>query len=172
MLGRMRLTFLPRISVNERISSGSSGIGGFTLPELLITILLISILFTLGLLFSTGMRQTRKMRDYEIAIALARQAIEVLRSAPFELIDDADAGPDSIEHDLNTGSGDGDLLEPEFTVNMIRYERSVEVLNVEPIEEDGIPPGLKYVKVIVHWQAPDGTEIVPYEIVTTISNLN
>ncbi|HNW35901.1 MAG TPA: prepilin-type N-terminal cleavage/methylation domain-containing protein, partial [Candidatus Ozemobacteraceae bacterium] len=59
----------------------------FTLPEVLITILLISILFSLGIVFSMGMRHTRKARDYETAIGLAQQAVDALRSVPFNTLD-------------------------------------------------------------------------------------
>lgn len=145
---------------------------GFSLPELLVTLLLISVLFTLGLIFSTGLRQTRHMRDYEIAIALARQAIEVLRAAPFELIDEEDAAENSSEYDLNNSSGPEDLLQPEFNVNNIKYTRKVEVKNVPSPDPAGTPLGLKHVKVTVLWTTIDGKEVPPYEITTTIANMN
>ena len=79
----------------------------FTLPEILITILLLSILFSLGIVFTMGMRQTRKVKDYETAIGLAQQAIDGLRAVPFGTLDDEDAGEFSGETDVNTGGAPG-----------------------------------------------------------------
>jgi prepilin-type N-terminal cleavage/methylation domain-containing protein len=144
----------------------------FSLPEVLITILLISILFGLGIIFSSGLRQTRKMRDWEIAISLAQQAVEVLRASPFALLDDEDAGENSAERDLNHDAGPRDLLKPTFVVNGITYQRTVEVTNVAPPDPKGTPIGLKYVKISVKWKPPDGENIPPYEIITTIADIN
>jgi len=144
---------------------------GFTLPEVLITLLLISILFTLGIIFMAGLRGTKKMRNYEIAITLAQQAIEVLRAAPFQTIDDADAGRDSVESDLNSQNGSSDLLEPTHQAGSIKYDRKVEVTDIPPMEKDGTPPGLKHVKVSVSWTPPD-EEKITYELTSTIADTN
>ncbi len=146
----------------------------FTLPEVLITIILISILFLLGVVFSSGLRHSRKQRTFEIGIGLAQQAIETLRAAPFGLLDDEDAPGHSLEEDLNTSSGAGDLLEPVFVSNNVRYERKVEVLNVPPANDikGATPTGLKAVRVTVRWKGPEDEHAEPYVITTTIANLN
>ena len=109
------------------------------------------------------------MREYEIAIALAQQAIEALRAARFDLLDDADAGELSVETDFNTAKGVHDLFEPMFMSGEVRYDRSVLVEDFPAAETDGTPPGLKYVKVTVKWAAPDG-ERLAYEVTTTVAN--
>ncbi len=147
---------------------------GLTLPEVLITILLISILFSLAIVFSTNLRATKKMRNKEIAIALAQQAVEALRASPYDLLDDADQSDmkeRSIEYDLNTSSGLSDLLEPAFNAGGVKYERKVEVTNVPPVQSEGTPICLKHIRVQVKWTTPDG-EKLNYEITTAISNFN
>jgi len=148
-----------------------SGDRAFSLPEVLITVLLISILFSLGIVFTSGLKSTKKMRNYEIAIALAQQAIEVLRAAPFCLIDDEDAKEKSVETDLNTSKGDNDILEPTYSTGGVKYERKVEVTNVPPLIKDGTPVNLKHVRVIVKWVTPDNDK-ANYEVTTTIADLN
>lgn len=150
----------------------AAGGKGFSLPELLITIILISILFALAIVFSSSLRQTRKLRDYEIAIALAQQAIEILRGAPFSTLDDADAGSESLEADFNTDSGPGDQFVPVFITNNIRYERKVEVTEAPSSKETTPGIGLKCVRVSVKWFTPTGEDIQPFEIVTTIADCN
>jgi len=163
----------------ESTDGGFSPDQGFTLPEVLITLLLLSILFCIAIVFSSNFRHTRKTRDYEIAIALAQQAIDALRAAPFATIDDADSKKaggsgsyESVETDLNNDNGKNDLLKPKFILGNVTYERNVEVCDVEPKNKKGPPLGLKYVKVTVTWKTPDGEEIQPYEITTTIADLN
>jgi len=146
----------------------------FTLPEVLITLILISILFLLGTVFSSGLRHSRKQRTYETAIGLAQQAVEVLRAAPFVTIDDEDAPGRSVEEDLNTSNGENDLLEPVFISNNIKYERKVEVVNVPPANnvKGATPVGLKAVRVTVKWKGTEDEHAEPYIITTTIANLN
>jgi len=149
----------------------------FTLPEILITILLISILFSLGIVFSMGMRHTRKARDYETAIGMAQQAVDALRSVPFNTLDDEDAGEFSAETDFNTSSsavsGSADLFEPTFKAGGSTYERKVEVTGVpSPGGPLGTPLKIKFLKVTVKWKTPEGEEPDPYVISTTIADLN
>lgn len=150
--------------------------GGFTLPEVLITILLISILFSLGIVFTMGMRQTRKARDYETAIGLAQQAVDALRAVPFGTLDDEDAGEFSAEVDFNTAgsaSSSADLFEPVFKAGGSTYERKVEVSAVpSPAGPTGTPLKIKFVKITVKWKTPEGEEPEPYVISTAIADLN
>lgn len=145
---------------------------GYTLPELLITILLLSILFLLSIIFSSGLNQAKRLRDYSVAVALAQQAIEIARAAPFKLLDDADAKNDSVETDLNTASGDNDALVPEFESGGIKYQRSVEIHDVMALEDNSRPIGLKHVKVTVNWKPLDGGKPEPFVVSTTIADMN
>ena len=144
---------------------------GFSLPEVLITIVLMSILFSLGVIFISSMGTTKKMRSFETAVALAQQAIELMRASPYDQLDDADAKDNSVEYDLNNSNNGIDLMEPTFNAGSIKYTRKVEVTNVPGANSDGTPIKLKLVKVSVKWVTPDGDH-VPYEITTTISDLN
>ncbi len=155
----------------------TTGRRAFTLPEILITILLISILFSLGIVFSMGMRQSRKVRDYETAIGLAQQAVDALRAVPFNTLDDEDAGDFSAETDFNTSgspaSGSADLFEPTFKAGGSVYERKVEITGAPaPGGPLGTPLKIKFLKVSVKWKTPDGDEPEPYVISTAIADLN
>lgn len=157
---------VPR-NLNRRVSK----LEGFTLPELLITILLISILFTVAVLLTSGNRTSQKMRNYELAVSLAQQAIEAVRAAPFELLDDADAGAKSVETDFNTLNAGVDLFKPSFNTNSIRYNRLLEIDDIPPKVKDGTPVRLKLVRVVVSWKPPEGDKVT-YEITTTVSDIN
>lgn len=145
---------------------------GYSLPELLITILLLSVLIILALVFSNGMNQTKRLRDYSVAVAFAQQAIEVIRAAPFSLLDDADASNNSVETDFGKSSGVKDLLEPEFISGSITYKRKVEIIDVMSKNDSKLPIGLKLVKVTVSWKPLDGAVVPPFIITTTVANLN
>ena len=88
----------------------------YTLPELLITILLLAILFTLGLIMSSGFDQSKKLRDYSVAVALAQQALEIARSSPYDILDDEDAGVNSLETDFNSVNGELPTAEGLYSV--------------------------------------------------------
>ncbi len=145
---------------------------GYTMPELLITILLLSILFLLAIIFSSGLNQSKRLRDYSVAVALAQQAIEIARAAPFKLLDDADAGVDSVENDLNASSGVDDALNPVFESGGIKYQRQVEIRDVMASEDDTRPIGLKFLKVTVNWKPLDGGKVEPFIVSTTIADMN
>lgn len=145
---------------------------GYSLPELLITILLLAILFTLAIIFSSGLNQSKKLRDYSIAVAFAQQAVEVARAAPFDLLDDADAGYNSVEADFNNTSDEGDGLVPEFYSGGIKYGRTVEISDVMAAEDKTRPIGLKLIKVTVTWKPLDGGKPEPFVITSTIANMN
>lgn len=145
---------------------------GFTLVEVLISILLISILFSLGILFSSSMNTTKRMRNYEVAISFAQQAIEAFRAAPFDTLDNADCGDKSLEADFNTETPGIDLFKPTLQAGNILYERSVNVESVDTADaKKGAAPRLKYLHVTVKWAPPDG-ERLTYEMTTTIADIN
>lgn len=144
----------------------------FTLVEVLIAILLISILFTLGVLFTSSNATTRKMRNFEYAIALAQQAVEVLRAAPFDTLDELDAHGKSLEADLNQDDPEPDQYRRTNRIGGIDYERTVTIEEVRHVDDKkGVNPRLKYVQVIVAWTPPDG-ERLTYKLTTTIADLN
>lgn len=145
---------------------------GFTLPELLITIILISILFSLAMVFMTSLRSSSKLRNSEIAVALAQQAIEACRGAPFALLDDADARENSLEYDFNNSHSGIDLYEPNFVSGQVKYDRKVEVVDVQPVISGGTPLGLKHVTVKVQLTLQNGEKPSPLIVTATISNLN
>jgi prepilin-type N-terminal cleavage/methylation domain-containing protein len=147
-------------------------VSAFTMPELLITILLLSILFTLAIIFSSGLGQSRRLRDYSVAVALVQQAIEVARSAPFKLLDDADAGKDSLETDFNTSTGENDPFIPAIDSGGITYDRQVEITDVMALEDKARPIGLKLLTVTVTWKTLDGGHPDPFIVTTTIADMN
>ncbi|EKD83025.1 MAG: hypothetical protein ACD_39C00932G0003 [uncultured bacterium] len=155
-------------SMRKSLASASA----YTMPELLITILLLSILFTLSIIFSSGLGQSRRLRDYSVAVALAQQAIEIARSAPFKLLDDADAGKDSLEIDLNTSTGENDPFLPEIESGGITYDRKVEITDVMALEDKERPIGLKLFTVTVNWKTLDGGKPDPFIVTTTIADMN
>lgn len=145
---------------------------GYTMPELLITILLLAILFSLAITFSSSLNQSKKLRDYSVAVALAQQAVEIARSAPFALLDDSDAGANSVEIDLNTAVDQNDSLNPDFNSGGIKYHRVVEITDVKAAEDKDRSIGLKLVKVTVEWKPLDGGKPEPFVIMSTIANMN
>lgn len=147
-------------------------ISGYTLPEILITMLLLGILFTLALTFSSSTSQSRRLRDYSIAVALAQQAIEVARAAPYKILDEVDAGEESLEYNFNNIQEVNNQFGSVFESNHIRYKRKVQIDDVMAAEDKECPVGLKRVKVTVEWQPPDGGKAEPFKIETLISDLN
>jgi prepilin-type N-terminal cleavage/methylation domain-containing protein len=145
---------------------------GYSLPELLITILLLSILFSLAIIFSSGMSQNRRLRDYSIAVAFAQQAVEIVRAAPYSLLDEVDAGENSVETDLNSNSGPQDHFESEFKSGGITYIRKVKIEDVMAKEDKERPIGLKLLTVRVDWKTLEGAEVEPFILKTTIADLN
>lgn len=145
---------------------------GYTLPELIITILLMGILFSLGLTFSSNMKQAQKLKDYSIAVALAQQAIEIVRSSSFELLDDEDVGNNSAEYDLNTDSGDEDGIKPNYDSGSTKYKRIVTITDIKTNETPNRSVGLKHVKVVIEWETDGGTKSEPFVMETTVADMN
>lgn len=144
----------------------------FTLPELLITILLLAILFTLGIIMISGFDQSRRLRDYSVAVALAQQALEIARSAPFEILDDEDAGNNSLETDFNSVNGDNDLIVPDYDSGYTKYHRRVEILDVKASTDVKRSIGLKTIKVTVEWKAEDTGKQEKFVTSSSIADIN
>ena len=145
---------------------------GYTLPELLITILLMGILFVLALTFSTSTRQSQRIRDYSVAVALAQQAIEIAKAAPFSIIDENDAGEESLEYNFNNIDQPNNIFGSIFVSNNVEYLREVIISDVMAAEDDTRPIGLKKMTVTVTWDPSDGGEQEPFIINTLIPDLN
>lgn len=143
----------------------------YTLPELLITILLMAILFTLGIIMSSGFDQSKKLRDYSVAVALAQQALEMARSAPFDILDDQDAGANSLEVDFNSVNGDNDLIVPDYDSGFAKYHRRVIIQDVKAADEKR-SIGLKTIKVVVEWSAGDSSKKESFDVSSTIADIN
>jgi prepilin-type N-terminal cleavage/methylation domain-containing protein len=150
----------------------SKNIKAFTLPELLITILLLAILFTLGIIMTSSFDQSKKLRDYSIAVALAQQAIEMARSSPFDLLDDEDAGANSLETDFNSVNGENDLIVPEYDSGFVKYNRQVEIRDVKASTDENRSVGLKTIKVTVRWKSDINGKNENFEVSSTIADIN
>ena len=144
----------------------------YTLPELLITILLLAILFTLGIILSSGFDHSKKLRDYSVAVALAQQAIEIARSTPFDLLDDENAGSNSLEYDFNSVNGDNDLIVPDYDSGFVKYHRSVEILDVKASTDEKRSIGLKTIKVTVDWKSAETGKKETFVVSSSIADIN
>ncbi len=144
----------------------------FTLPELLITILLLAILFTLGIIMTSGFDQSKKLRDYSVAVALAQQALEIARSAPFELLDDENAGSNSVETDFNSVNGDNDLIVPDYDSGFAKYHRHVEIKDVKAATDNQRSIGLKTITVTVEWNTDKSAKKEKFVVSSSIADIN
>lgn len=144
----------------------------FTLPELLITILLLAILFTLGIIMTSGFDQSKKLRDYSVAVALAQQALEIARSSPFEILDDEDAGSNSVETDFNSVNGENDLIVPDYDSGFAKYHRFVEIHDVKAATDNNRSIGLKTIKVTVEWNADESAKKEKFVVSSSIADIN
>lgn len=144
----------------------------YTLPELLITILLLAILFTLGIIMTSGFDNSKKLRDYSIAVALAQQAIELARSSPFDILDDEDAGSNSLEVDFNSVNGENDLIVPDYDSGFTKYHRQVEIQDIKSSSDDKRSIGLKTIKVTVEWKSNETGKIEKFVVDSSIADIN
>ncbi len=144
----------------------------YTLPELLITILLLAILFTLGLIMSSGFDQSKKLRDYSVAVALAQQALEIARSSPYDILDDEDAGANSLETDFNSVNGENDLIVPDYDSGFVKYHRTVVIKDVKAATDEKRSIGLKTINVTVEWKAADSGKNEKFTVSSSIADIN
>ncbi len=147
-------------------------IKGYTLPEVLITILLLAILFTLGIILTSGFDNSKRLRDYSVAVALAQQAIELARSSPFDILDDEEAGSNSFEVDINSQDGDNDLLVPDYDSGFTKYHRRVEIRDVKSSTDDKRSIGLKSIQVTVEWKSSENNKQEKFTVSSTIADIN
>lgn len=150
----------------------NKSVKAYTLPEVLITILLLAILFTLGIIMTSGFDQTKKLRDYSVAVALAQQAIEIARSAPFDILDDEEAGSNSLEVDFNSVNGENDLIVPDYDSGFVKYHRNVEIRDVKSAVDENRSIGLKTIRVTVEWKSVHTGKQEKFIINSTIADIN
>ncbi|NLM17403.1 MAG: prepilin-type N-terminal cleavage/methylation domain-containing protein [Candidatus Riflebacteria bacterium] len=144
----------------------------YTLPELLITVLLLAILLSLGIVFSSIMAKGQKNKSYAVALAFAQQAIELARGAPFEILSSSDAGEASVEYDLNNKSSDNDLLIPTLENGEAVYTRTVKIRDIKTKDDPDSNAGLKHISVKVEWISPENNKPDTLEINSLIANIN
>ncbi len=144
----------------------------YTLPELLITILLMAILFTLAIILTSGFDHSKKLRDYNVAVALAQQALEIARSSPYDLLDDETAGANSLETDFNSVNGDNDLIVPDYDSGFVKYHRNVEIRDVKASTDQNRSIGLKTIKVTVEWKSPETGKKEVFVVSSSIADIN
>ncbi|MBQ3643764.1 MAG: type II secretion system protein [Candidatus Riflebacteria bacterium] len=144
----------------------------YTLPELLITILLMAILFTLAIILTSGFDHSKKLRDYNVAVALAQQALEIARSSPYDLLDDETAGSNSLETDFNSVNGDNDLIVPDYDSGFVKYHRNVEIRDIKASTDQNRSIGLKTIKVTVEWKSPETGKKEVFVVSSSIADIN
>lgn len=148
---------------------------GFQFVEVLISVVLITVLFIVGMAVSQSLVGVKKVYDYEIAISLANQAVEAMRAARFrEVGSDKDGRRDTLVNDFGTAAnpfdqGLGERFVPQFDIKGVKYEREVSVTDV-PSKQPGQPSYLKLARVRVRWKAPESGEALVYEVVTTLAD--
>ena len=144
----------------------------YTLPELLITFLLLAILLTLGMIMTSGFDQSKKLRDYSVAVAFAQQALEIARAAPFDVLDDEDAGTSSLETDFNSVNGENDLIVPEYDSGFVKYYRHVEIKDVKAATDANRSIGLKSIRVSVEWKSVETGKKENFVVTSSIADIN
>lgn len=147
---------------------------GTTFIELLLAMALMGILFAVGMAISNSFQGVKKVREHELAVALAYQAFEAARAARFrEIGSPKDGRKDTLISDFSSNGNvfDGEKGEgfvPLVKIGNIEFKREVQVLDA-PSLLDGMSAGLKLIRVIVQWKAPDDGTPLTFEAVSTIA---
>ncbi len=148
---------------------------GVTFVELLVAMALMTLFFILGYAVSNSFSGVKKVRNYELAVALAGQAIEAARAARFrELGGDRDAKKDSLVADFQSGNDPYDLpnaegFQPVVRLGGVDFKRTVKVTEC-PSLINGLKSGLKLINVTVQWRAAEDGELLTYEAATTLAD--
>jgi len=147
---------------------------GTTFIEIMVAVALMAVLFQIGWAISNSFLGVKKVRNYEIAVALANQAIEAARAARFrELGSDKDGRKDTLLSDFSNSAGvyDGEKGEgfvPIIKVGDIEFKREVHILDAPSLLK-GMESGLKLIRVLVFWKAPEDGLPMVFEAVSTIA---
>jgi len=145
---------------------------GFTFIETLVAVFLLSMVFVMGWAISNSFLGVKKTRNYETAVSLANQAIEAVRAARFrEIGKNKDARKDTLLADFNSAGNvyDGEKGEgfiPVIKVGGTEFRREISVTDC-PSLIDGLPSGLKLIRVTIQWKASEDGYPMIFEAVTT-----
>ncbi len=139
---------------------------GLTIAELVIGIVILGLMliYTFSM-FSAEIGTISRTRDYSAAVLVAQETIESIKNFPFDKIDDADAGNESIESCLN-----GAAVSPQYqhivNIGRIAFERNVTITDVT--SASGLPLSLKAVELEVKWKSEDNKNL-SYRIATCVT---
>ncbi len=139
---------------------------GLTIAELVIGIVILGLMliYTFSM-FSAEIGTISRTRDYSAAVLVAQETIESIKNFPFDKIDDADAGNESIESCLN-----GTAASPQYqhivNIGKIAFERNVTITDVT--SASGLPLSLKAVELEVKWKSEDNKNL-SYRIATCVT---
>lgn len=145
---------------------------GFTLVEIMVAASLMSIIFVFGWAISNSFLGIRKVRNYEVAVSIAYQALDAIRAARFrELGADRDGRKDTLLADFQNPNNmfDGEKGEgfiPVVTVRDVEFKRQVFISDC-PSNIDGVASGLKLIRILITWKAPEDGSAMTFEVVTT-----
>lgn len=142
--------------------------------ELTIAAALMTVLFIMGWSISNSFVGVRKTRDFETAVALTAQAVEAVRTARFQQIGASrDMRGDTLASDFNSGREPYDANEgfiPVVKIGPTEFKREVTVTDC-PSKINGVPSGLKVIRVLVTWRASEDGTPLTFETVTTQADL-
>ncbi len=145
---------------------------GVTFVEILVAAALLAMVFAIGWTISSSLLGVRKVRDYEVAVALATQAIEAVRAARHrELGADKDGRKDSLLYDFNNlgqpfDDEAGEGFVPVVKVGPVEFKREISITDC-PSLLDGLPSGCKFVRVTIRWKAQEDGAPMVFEAATT-----
>jgi len=142
--------------------------------ELTVAAALMTVLFLIGWTISNSFVGVRKTRDFETAVALAAQAVEGVRAARFRQIGAArELRKDTLVADFNSDRETYDAYEgffPAVKIGSTEFKREVSVTDC-PSKINGVPSGLKLIRVVVTWRASEDNIPITFETVTTQADL-
>ncbi len=154
--------------------SKTKEVAGTTFVEILVAIALMTLLFNIGWAISNSFTGVKKVRNYEIAVSLASQAIEAARAARFrDLGAMKDGRKDTLLGDFSSASNiyDGENCEgfiPIVKIGEVEFKREVQIFDAPSLLNE-MDSGLKLIRVTVYWQAIEDGVKLSYEAVSTIA---
>lgn len=156
--------------------SGRGAARGLTFVEILVATLLLAMVFAIGWTISSAFLGVRKVRDYEVAVALATQAIEAVRAARHrELGSDKDGRKDTLLADFSSAGQPfddeaGEGFVPVVKVGAVEFKREIFISDAPSLLEP-LPSGLKVIRVVISWKAVEDGAPVVFEAVTAHADL-
>lgn len=148
---------------------------GLSFVELMVAASLMGLIFTIGWTISNNILGTRKVRNYETAIALAMQALEAVRAARFrELGAVGDGRKDTLLADFQSSGNpyDGERGEgfvPLIKIGSTEFRRELKIVDC-PATLRGFSSRLKLVQVRISWKAYDDGAPLVFEAATTVAD--